>query len=314
MTLQQLIYVVEIEKTRSYTWAADNLFMSQPNLSRSIRELEKGLGFEIFHRTSRGMIPTREGSELIDRAKRIIFQLESINEIGAGKQKQQRQTLGISVPHLSYVALALRDFIKDLDPARPIDIDYYETDMMQAVENLHEQRHHLAVVRYKSGLEAEARQIFEDYSLTADKICESEMFLLISKQHPLAEHEYIEHDMLNDFVELKYRGNFMPVQGQAQSGGGQGLEAEKQAAIYSHGSQFDLLSGSSTAFMWATPLPAEVLSRENLVMRPCSIAGETYTDVLLHRTSYSFSPTDEKFIAHLHKAAKKFIFINNVFE
>lgn len=313
MTLQQLIYIVEIEKTRSFTWAADNLFMSQPNLSRSIRELEKGLGFDIFRRTSQGMIPTREGSELIDRAKRIIFQMESINEIGVGKLKR-RQTFGISVPHLSYVALALRDFMNDLDPIRPIDIDYYETDTMQAVENLYEQRHNLAVVRYKSELEAEARKIFEDYSLTADTICESEMFLLISKQHPLAVHEHIDRAMLADFIEIKYCGNSLPVQGHAESGAGRSLDSEKQAVIYSHGSQFDLLSGNSTAFMWATPLPAEVLARESLVMRPCSVAGETYTDVLLHRSSYKFTSYDESFITHLHNAAKKFIFINNIFE
>lgn len=303
MTLQQLEYIVEIEKTRSFTWAADNLFMSQPNLSRSIRKLEKNLGFEIFQRTSRGMVPTHEGSELIDRAKRIIFQLESINEIGLGKH-QKRQSFGVSVPHLSYVALALRSFMTGLAPDRPIDIDYCETDTMQAIENLREQRHNLAIVRFKSGLDAEAGQIFEDHSLTADKICESETLILISKQHPLADSKCIEHDMLSDFIELKYRDHSFPIHSSTQLNMGDRTSSKKQAVIYSYGSQFDLLSGSAKTFMWSPPLPPEVLTRENLVMRSCSVTGEKYTDMLLWRSSYTFSPTDEKFIDHLQDTVK----------
>lgn len=303
MTLQQLIYVVEIEKTRSFTWAADNLFMSQPNLSRSIRELEKNLGFEIFQRTSRGMVPTNEGVELIDRARRILFQVDSINEIGLGKQ-QKRQSFGVSVPHLSYVALALRHFMADLDPDRPIDIDYCETDTMEAIENLREQRHNLAVVRFKSALEAEALQVFDDHSLVFEKICETETFILISRQHPLAQNECIDHAMLSEYVELKYRDNSLLAHSSAQLSLGDRSSSEKQAVIYSHGSQFDLLSGSSTAFMWSAPLPPEVLEREELVMCPCSLAGEKYSDMLLWRSSYKFSTADGTFVEHLRNIAK----------
>ena len=39
-------YAVEVEKTRSITQAADNLYMAQPNLSKAIRELEDTLGAE----------------------------------------------------------------------------------------------------------------------------------------------------------------------------------------------------------------------------------------------------------------------------
>ena len=52
MNTQLFKYALEIDRTRSITQAAENLFMGQPNLSRAIKELEDSLGFEIFVRTS----------------------------------------------------------------------------------------------------------------------------------------------------------------------------------------------------------------------------------------------------------------------
>ena len=48
-------YAVEVERCGSITQAAENLYMAQPNLSKSIKELEDTLGFQIFARTARGM-------------------------------------------------------------------------------------------------------------------------------------------------------------------------------------------------------------------------------------------------------------------
>jgi len=50
MTLQQLKYLVEISKCGSINKAAQNLFISQPSISKAIRELEGDLEIEIFYR------------------------------------------------------------------------------------------------------------------------------------------------------------------------------------------------------------------------------------------------------------------------
>lgn len=49
---------LEIERTRSITKAADNLYMAQPNLSKAVKELEETFKFPIFERSSRGVVPT----------------------------------------------------------------------------------------------------------------------------------------------------------------------------------------------------------------------------------------------------------------
>jgi hypothetical protein len=57
-------YAVEIERSRSITKAAENLFMAQPNLSKAIKELEVEVGFTIFKRNSKGVVPYINAAEL----------------------------------------------------------------------------------------------------------------------------------------------------------------------------------------------------------------------------------------------------------
>ena len=55
MNLQHLKYALEVEKTGSISKAAENLYINQPHLSKSIRELEANIGISIFDRTSKGV-------------------------------------------------------------------------------------------------------------------------------------------------------------------------------------------------------------------------------------------------------------------
>ena len=53
MNLQHLKYAVEVARSRSISKAAESLYISQPFLSKAIRELESDIGIDIFNRTSR---------------------------------------------------------------------------------------------------------------------------------------------------------------------------------------------------------------------------------------------------------------------
>lgn len=72
MNISQLKYICEVEKAGSITQAAQNLFMSQPNLSKALRDMEAALGFAVFARTSKGVQPTEKGRELLDYAKNVL--------------------------------------------------------------------------------------------------------------------------------------------------------------------------------------------------------------------------------------------------
>lgn len=90
MTLQQLHQVITIAESRSMNEASRKLFVSQPNLSAVVRELEEEAGITIFIRSNRGIVLTPEGEEFIGYAKQVVEQyhlLESRYISSASKKK-----------------------------------------------------------------------------------------------------------------------------------------------------------------------------------------------------------------------------------
>ena len=61
MTITQLRYVIAISQANSMNEAARQLFISQPSLSASLKDLEEEIGIELFRRTNRGVMVTPEG-------------------------------------------------------------------------------------------------------------------------------------------------------------------------------------------------------------------------------------------------------------
>lgn len=83
-TVQQLRYAVAVADARHFGRAARACFVSQPALSAQVRELEARLGVQVFERTGRGVLVTPAGVELIDRARRILSEIDDLCEAAAG--------------------------------------------------------------------------------------------------------------------------------------------------------------------------------------------------------------------------------------
>jgi len=82
-TLRQLEYIVAVADVGAFGKAARRTFVSQPALSKQVKEVEEGLGVVLFERTSRGAVPTPEGLTLIERARRILAEVHELTDAAA---------------------------------------------------------------------------------------------------------------------------------------------------------------------------------------------------------------------------------------
>lgn len=130
-------YAVEIEKTRSITQAAENLYMAQPNMSKAIKELENTLGITIFQRTSKGVIPTEQGMKFLEYAKQVLIQIDNMEAIHS-PDKQHKQKLRISVPRSGYIYSAFAEFTEDFDASGDIETYLCETSSIAAIADVRE--------------------------------------------------------------------------------------------------------------------------------------------------------------------------------
>src|SRR3954470_955081 len=71
-TLRQLQYVVAVAETRNFRRAAERCRVAQPSLSAQLSQLEEALGVRLFERTSRGVLVTAAGEEIVARARKLI--------------------------------------------------------------------------------------------------------------------------------------------------------------------------------------------------------------------------------------------------
>src|SRR5262245_16799804 len=72
MDLRQLSYLVTVSEERGVRAAARRLHISQPQISRTLRDLELELGVELVHRRSDGVGMTAAGEELVAHAREIL--------------------------------------------------------------------------------------------------------------------------------------------------------------------------------------------------------------------------------------------------
>lgn len=302
MNTQHLNYAIEIERAGSFTKAAHNLFMAQPNLSKAVKELEEQLGYEIFERTPTGIIPTEKGCDFLVHAKRILEHIEELEALGTSK-KADKQQFHISIPRGSYIAEGFTEFVSELDSGSGMDITIQETNSIQAINNVAYEKFNMGIIRYQS--------IYEDYfvdfirskQLQQELVWEFEYLVVMSKDHPLASASSIQAKDLFDYIELSHADLVIPyVDRKSMGPHEQAEDLGKHIYVFDRGCQFDLLTRVPNTYMWVSPLPEIYLEQYGLVQRKCSIPNNSYKDVLIFRNGYKFSELDKKFKSKLYLA------------
>ncbi|PRY89667.1 hydrogen peroxide-inducible genes activator [Mongoliibacter ruber] len=81
MTIQQLEYIIAVDKHRHFGHAAESCFVTQPTLSAQVSKLERELDVILFDRSKMPVIPTEIGIQVIDQAKRVVSESKGIYEL-----------------------------------------------------------------------------------------------------------------------------------------------------------------------------------------------------------------------------------------
>ncbi len=97
MNLQELRYLVAVDDHRHFGRAAEACFVSQPTLSTQLRKLESELGVELLERAPRRVTPTGAGVRIIERARRILGEVDEIEAIARTAAEPGTATLRIGV-------------------------------------------------------------------------------------------------------------------------------------------------------------------------------------------------------------------------
>jgi LysR family hydrogen peroxide-inducible transcriptional activator len=97
MTIQQLEYLIAVDKYRHFGNAAESCFVTQPTLSAQLSKLEKELGVILFDRSKMPVIPTEIGVQIIIQAKKVVSESKGILELVAQLKGDISGTLKLGI-------------------------------------------------------------------------------------------------------------------------------------------------------------------------------------------------------------------------
>lgn len=301
MNTQYFRYALEVEKTGSITQAANNLFMSQPTLSKAIKDMEETVGFPIFKRTSKGVVPTHRGTEFLAHARKIASEVQKMEQ-ALQRKDGSHQLFSLAIPRASYIAQAAADFLATFNQCGKMEIDVLEDNSMRVLDSVADGHFVLGIIR----CHVEDREYFvkniSEKDLQYESIWQGGYVALMREDHPLAQQENLTCSDFLPYIEVSYGDDKVPYIRTSEAKTTSGLlRNEKRILIYSRAMQLDLLQHNSLTYMWTSPVPADVLSTNHLVQRRCSCSHRCqFEDILISRAGYRFSRLDRAFIDHLY--------------
>lgn len=179
MKLQQLRYIWEVSKNNlNVSATAENIYTSQPGISKQIRILEDELGIPIFTRNGKHLTDmTPAGEKIIAIAGQMLMQAENIKNIAKEYRDESKGSLSIATTH-TQARYALPPIIKEFMQAKPnVTLDIQQGTPIQISEMVAQGKVDIAIA-------TEAIELFENLIMLP---CYSwDRCILVPKGHELS--------------------------------------------------------------------------------------------------------------------------------
>jgi LysR family transcriptional regulator, hydrogen peroxide-inducible genes activator len=187
MELTQLRSFVAVAETGNFTRAAERCHVSQPSLSQQILNLESEVGHKLFHRLGRKTVPTEAGLTFLDRARRILFEVENAaKELSDHPALDRRITVGALPTIMPYLVAPLIARCRESHPNLLIHaIEDFRGGLVRAVV---EGEIDLAVITLP----------VKETRIAIEPLLTEPLLLVVGKTHPFASRTEIN---LNDLAE-----------------------------------------------------------------------------------------------------------------
>lgn len=206
MTLAQLRYAITVAGAASMSEAARMLYISQPSLSSSIKELEEEIGIELFRRTNRGISLTPEGEEFIGYARQVVEQYELMESKYIEKEKIKKK-FSVSMQHYSFAVNAFVQMVKQFGMDE-YEFAVRETKTYDVIEDVKNFKSEIGILYINDFNRKVLEKMFHESKLEFHEILKCHIYVYLWKGHPLASKKTIALEELEEYPCLSFdQGN-----------------------------------------------------------------------------------------------------------
>ncbi|MBK4774791.1 LysR family transcriptional regulator [Streptococcus rubneri] len=186
MNIQQLRYVVAIANSGTFREAAEKMYVSQPSLSISVRDLEKELGFKIFRRTSSGTFLTRRGMEFYEKAQELVKGFDVFQNQYANPEEEKKE-FSISSQHYDFLPPLITQFSVLYPDNKNFRI--FESTTVQILDEVAQGHSELGIIYLNKQNTKGIMQRVDKLGLEVIDLIPFQTHIYLRKGHPLAKKE-----------------------------------------------------------------------------------------------------------------------------
>ena len=201
MTLQQLKYALTIADCGSMNEAAKQLFISQPSLSETMKELETEIGLDIFLRSNRGIVITPEGEEFLGYARQVTEQFGLLQSKYIDKKVKEK--FSVSTQHYTFAVKAFVETVKQIGMEQ-YEFAVHETTTISVIENVKNFKSEIGVLYENDFNEKVLNKMVKENGLEFVELFSCDTFVYLWSGHPLAKQDVITMEELDEYPCLSF--------------------------------------------------------------------------------------------------------------
>lgn len=201
MTLQQLNQIITIADAGSMNEAARQLFISQPNLSSAVKEVENEIGITIFLRTNRGIQVTPEGAEFIGYARQTVEQYRLLESRYI--RKTAKKIFSVSAQHYSFAVEAFIATVQRFGMDQ-YEFSIHETRTHTVIDDVKNMKSEIGILYLSDFNEQVLTKLFRENSLVFTELFSCDTYVYLAKSHPLADRQILTMEELKDYPCLSF--------------------------------------------------------------------------------------------------------------
>ncbi|HET1137756.1 TPA: LysR family transcriptional regulator [Streptococcus pneumoniae] len=201
MNIQQLRYVVAIANSGTFREAAEKMYVSQPSLSISVRDLEKELGFKIFRRTSSGTFLTRRGMEFYEKSQELVKGFDIFQNQYANPE-EEKDEFSVASQHYDFLPPTITAFSERYPDYKNFRI--FEATTVQILDEVAQGHSEIGIIYLNNQNKKGIMQRVEKLGLEVIELIPFHTHIYLREGHPLAQKEELVMEDLADLPTVRF--------------------------------------------------------------------------------------------------------------
>lgn len=201
MNIQQLRYVVAIANNGTFREAASKLYVSQPSLSVSIKDLEEELNFKIFNRTTTGTVLTTQGLVFYEKALEVVKCFDSFEKQFSESEFDQNE-FSVASQHYDFLAPIITEFAEKNSQNKRLRL--FETTTIQILDEVAQGYSEIGIIYLNLQNRKGLYQRMEKLGLEYQELDSFQTHVYLGENHPLAKKESVKITELEGYPVVKF--------------------------------------------------------------------------------------------------------------